>query len=288
MASQFSSQFRLSITRALGHQLAEAFDELAPAPLTPENLDRLDEQAEAERLSSRSGVYQLYRRGEFVYVGKADKRLSGRLSQHLRKISGRSNISPSEISFKCLYVAEDFSAVAPEKLLIKKYKADGHIPWNTNGFGNKDPGQRRDRTALSADHFDALFPIDLDRQVDGLGTGEHQLADLLAKIKSGLPYNFRFQKDSRFDAVSVTVPSAALTADAVFRLVAPALPEDWQISALMGYVIMYPDKGADYPSGFRYYRGVTVTEEQPKRVPAGEAGTLFEDEDEDEDEEDPQ
>ncbi|MFD7508584.1 GIY-YIG nuclease family protein [Streptomyces sp. NPDC059853] len=268
MASRFSSQFRLSITKALGDQLAEALSSLDRAPLTRQNLDLLEEQAESERLSSRSGVYQLYRGDGLVYVGKADKPLASRLGNHLRKISGRRNISIDQISFKCLYVAEDFSAVAPEKLLIKKYKADGGAPWNTNGFGNKDPGRNRDRTVLKANHFDMLFPVDLVRPVEGLKPGEHSLCDLLAVIKEGLPYNFRYQEKPRFEEVSVTVPLAEMSADEVFRLVSAHLPGAWQISALMGYVIMYDDKRVGYPSAWRYYRGGEIVDHEPTAKPA--------------------
>lgn len=266
MTSQFSSQFRLSITRALGDQLAKALENLERAPLAQRNLDLLEAQAEAERLSSRSGVYQLYRGDGLVYVGKADKPLASRLGNHLRKISGRSNISIDEISFKCLYVAEDFSAVAPEKLLIKKYKEDGHIPWNANGFGNKDPGRNRDQTVLKANHFDMQFPVDLGRDVEGLEPGDHWLWDLVPLIKDGLPYNFRFpkKKNERCKNVVISVPSKNMTADDVFRLVAAKLPEAWQISALMGYVIMYGDKRVDYPSAWRYYRGSEVVAHSPE------------------------
>ncbi|MDX3388264.1 GIY-YIG nuclease family protein [Streptomyces niveiscabiei] len=284
MTDQFSDQFRLSITRALGDQLAEALDKLTPAPLTQENLDALDERARIEKLQSRSGVYQLHRGPDqdLVYVGKADKPLSSRLGNHLRKISGRREISIDEMTFKCLYVAEDFSAVAPEKLLIKKYKASGHIPWNANGFGNKDPGRNRDRTVLKANHFDMLFPIDLHRMVDGLTPGEQSLHDLLQQMKQGLPYNFRYKESSQFKNIAVAVPEFEMTANGVFELVARALPSSWQISALMGYVIMYDDRDTEYASAWRYYRGDEVLEAQPASKAAGD---VDEDSEEDEDDE---
>ncbi|HEY1176221.1 Eco29kI family restriction endonuclease [Streptomyces ossamyceticus] len=283
MADQFSDQFRLSITKALGDQLADALDNLTPAPLTQENLDALDERATIEKLQSRSGVYQLHRGPDhdLVYVGKADKPLSSRLGNHLRKISGRRGISIDEMTFKCLYVAEDFSAVAPEKLLIKKYKKSGHIPWNANGFGNKDPGQQRDTTVLKANHFDMLFPIDLDCAVEGLTPGERSLHDLLQQIKQGLKYNFRYKESAQFKNIAVSVPEYEMTADGVFELVARALPQSWQISALMGYVIMYDNRGRDYPSAWRYYRGDEVIDAQP----ASKAADANEDSEEDEDEE---
>ncbi|MEU3124391.1 Eco29kI family restriction endonuclease [Streptomyces albidoflavus] len=286
MADQFSDQFRLSITRALGDQLADALDKLTPAPLTQANLDALDERARIEKLHSRSGVYQLHRGPErdLVYVGKADKPLSSRLGNHLRKISGRRNISIEEMTFKCLYVAEDFSAVAPEKLLIKKYKESGHIPWNANGFGNKDPGRNRDRTVLKANHFDMLFPIDLNRTVEGLTPGEQSLFELLQQIKQGLPYNFRYKESAQFKKIAVSVPEYEMTADAVFQVVSEALPDSWQISALMGYAIMYDDRDMDYAGAWRYYRGDQVLAAQPASKAASDADEDDQSE-EDEDEE---
>lgn len=277
MINDFSGQFRLSITRALGDQLAEALDKLTPISLTQSNLDLLEKRAEDERLASKSGVYQLYQQGELVYVGKADKSLSMRLGNHLRKISGRRNISIDDMSFKCLYVAEDFSAVAPEKLLIKKYKANGYIPWNANGFGNKDPGRNRDNTTLKANHFDILFPIDLSMAVEGLHSGEYRLHELLQAVKSGLPYNFRYDENLSLKDIVLWISSDRMLADEVFRLIAATLPEDWQISALGGYAIMYGDKRKDYPSAQRYYRGTEVVDHQPAALPVSDQGEELDD-----------
>ncbi|MFJ5094742.1 Eco29kI family restriction endonuclease [Streptomyces sp. NPDC088557] len=275
MSASFSNQFRLSITKALGDQLAEELAKLTPAALTRTNLDALDQQAAIENLASRSGVYELYRQTEadpepkLVYVGKAEKPLPQRLGNHLKKISGRSDISLDEMAFKCLFVAEDFTAVAPEKLLIKKYKKDGQIPWNTNGFGNKDPGRNRDRTVLKKNHFDVLFRIDLERNLEGLTPGEQTLESLLAQIKGGVSYNFRYEESDIYRDTTISVPLGPMTADQAFRLVAAHLPEGWQIAALMGYVIMYQDDQADYASAWRYYRGTDVDDSEPKLKAAG-------------------
>ncbi|MGW1258419.1 Eco29kI family restriction endonuclease [Streptomyces sp. NPDC002513] len=275
MSSSFSNQFRLSITEALRHQLAVELAKLTPAPLTQPNLDKLDQQAAVENLVSRSGVYQLYRQTKdddepkLVYVGKAEKPLSQRLGNHLKKISGRTGISLDEMTFKCLFVAEDFTAVAPEKLLIKEYRKDGAIPWNTNGFGNKDPGRNRDRTILKKNHFDVLFRIDLNREIADLTSGDQTLESFLAQIKNGLRYNFRYEESDIYRDVTLSVPDGPLTADQAFRLVAAHLPEGWQVAALMGYVIMYHDAQTDYASAWRYYRGTEVHDSEPKLKAAG-------------------
>lgn len=257
----YHRDFTLSITKALGDQLADALDGLDRAPLREDSIGELKEKA---------GVYQLYLNGEFVYVGKADKSLPSRLRNHLRKISGRRNISLDEMTFSCLYVAEDFSALAPEQLLISHHKGMGNIPWNNNGFGNKDPGRQRDSTVLKQNHFDVMFPIDLDRCVDGLAPGEIRIHDLLEKVKAGLPYNFRFGKSAQYTRQSVQVSAVRMTADEVFRLISAEIPDSWQITALMGYVIMYDDSPTTYKSAWRYYRNGQPVGAVPEADPAGQ------------------
>jgi hypothetical protein len=258
--TQYHKDFTLSITKALGDQLAAALDGLDRAPLTDRSIAALKENP---------GVYQLYLNGSFVYVGKADRSLPARLRNHKRKISGRRRISLDEMAFSCLYVAEDFSALAPEQLLISHHKGMGDIPWNNNGFGNKDPGRQRDSTVLKRNHFDVLFPIDLDRPVEGLRAGETTLQELLEAVKVGLPYNFRYGKHDGFKSRYVTVPSESMTADQVFQLISAEIPDQWQITALMGYVIMYDDSPRTYKSAWRYYRGGQRIEDVPEADPAG-------------------
>jgi hypothetical protein len=258
--AKYHRDFTLSITKALGDQLADALEGLDRAPLTEDSIDDLKE---------KPGVYQLYLNGEFVYVGKADKSIPVRLRQHFRKIGGRRGISLRDVEFSCLYVAEDFSALAPEQLLITHHKEAGQIPWNNNGFGNKDPGRNRDSTVLKANHFDMLFPIDLERTVDGLTPGVVTLQRFLDEVKADLPYNFRYQKSPLFKQRLVTIPEANMTADSVFRLIATEIPDSWQIVALMGYVIMYDDSPREYPSAWHYYRGAESFETAPEAEPPG-------------------
>ncbi|MFE5841252.1 Eco29kI family restriction endonuclease [Streptomyces niveus] len=257
---QYHKDFTLSITKALGDQLADALGKLDRAPLTEESLACLKE---------KPGVYQLYLNDKFVYVGKADKSLPARLSNHLRKISGRRNISLDEMTFSCLYVAEDFSALAPEQLLITHHKGMGDIPWNNNGFGNKDPGRQRDNTVLKRNHFDVLYPIDLGRPIEGLQAGETTLHELLETIKAGLPYIFRYGKSAEFKTRSVHVPAAGMTADEVFQLVSAEIPAKWQVTALMGYALMYDDSPNTYRSAWRYYRAGQHVGAVPEAEPAG-------------------
>lgn len=212
----YHGDFRLSIAKALVDQLAAVLSQLGQAPLAEETLAVLDE---------RPGVYQLYLHRAFVYVGKADKSLPARLGNHLRKLSGRRNIDLASVTFSCLYVAEDFSALAPEQLLISRHKGMGGIPWNNNGFGNKDPGRQRDTTVLKKNHFDVVYPIDLGKGIDGLTPGEITLYAFLKTLKAGLRYNFRYAEPLGSKETTVTVPEGELSADVAFQLVSAALPE---------------------------------------------------------------
>ncbi|MFX4294900.1 GIY-YIG nuclease family protein [Streptomyces bohaiensis] len=254
----YHDDFRLSITRALGDQLAQALTHLGRAPLAEQYLASLDE---------RPGVYRLYLHGDFVYVGKADESPPGRLANHLQKLSGRRNIDLRDVTFSCLYIDEDFSALAPEWLLISHHKAVGSIPWNNNRFGKKDPGRQRDRTILKKNHFDVVFPIGLDRPVEGLELGQIALSAFLRALKNGLPYNFRYAEPPRSKSTFLTVPQAGLSADEAFQMVSETLPEAWQIAAPMGYVIMYPDSPNEYKSAWRYYRSGRVIETEPEAAP---------------------
>lgn len=244
--SSHRADFRLSITKALKDQLAQSLAELEPISLS---VDRIEE------LERRGGIYQLYHKNEFVYVGKADKNLPQRIKKHYRKISGRKNISLGEVKFTCLYVDEDFPAVAPEKLLISTYRERGEIPWNTNGFGNNDPGRRRDDTVIKINHFDVQHPINLDYVMSEMDPGRMTLKKLLSDFKRQLPYNFRYAKDlGHIGGLEVTVPEANLSAGEILEIIGKAITEKWQIAVLHGYVIMYPEGQRGYPSAWRYYR----------------------------------
>ncbi len=237
-----SGEFKLSISRALTDQLREHLAELTPEPLTAGNLALLEK---------RPGVYQLYKDGKLVYVGSASRTLPHRLGQHLRKIGGRRSISIEEVAFTCLYVDEDLTVLAPEDRLIKVFQGEGAAPWNTNGFGNNDPGRRRDESHVSAGHFDALYPIEIEWSCDSITSGNRSAAKLLAELKAALPFVLRYQNtpeaQRNYGDVDIQVPSDGMNAEALLTLVAEALP-DYQVTALPGYVIVYREE-RDYPSG---------------------------------------
>jgi Eco29kI restriction endonuclease len=230
-----AADFKLSITQALADQLAERLQPLRPAPLSENS---------SQHVENRPGVYELFLADQRVYVGKASKSLPARLRDHARKLSGRTGLSLATVSFICLYVDEDLEAAAPETLLIKKYRHMGGSPWNTNGFGNKDPGRRRDTSEIAADHFDALYPINLNAIVE-LTPGAWRVEELLAEIKRKLPYNLRYERTTataRHDyQASLHVESPTPSTRQIAELVLNALPVGWQLTALPGYAILYKE-----------------------------------------------
>jgi hypothetical protein len=237
-----SAEFKLSISQALTDQLREHLETLKPAPLTPGNLAALE---------PRQGIYQLYLNGDLVYVGSAATTLPNRLNNHLRKLSGRENISLKEVSFTCLYVDEDLTVLAPEDRLIRVFRGEGVSPWNFNGFGNKDPGRNRDSSYVSDEHFDKLFPIQLTWSCLSVKAGSMTVADLLAKMKAVLPFLLRYERTARskedYLKARVVVSSSGMAARDLLALAAAALP-DYQVTALPGYVIIYRER-REYPNG---------------------------------------
>lgn len=236
----YVGDFKLSMTAALRDQLVSLLDTLEPAPLTTEALDTLDQ---------RGGIYQLFAEGVLVYVGKSTSRLPARLTQHRVKIAGRIDNLIDRMTFKCAYVDEDLDAVAPEKLLIKQFRDRGEAEWNTNGFGNKDPGRQRDTSTVKRAHFDRLHPIDLEKRFAlHIGRSQPTLLSVMSALKFALPYTYRFGTDRaakhHLDTIDVSadfMPGTELTAREWFGWISERLPEGWATVALPGYVISYRD-----------------------------------------------
>ncbi|MFE6859009.1 GIY-YIG nuclease family protein [Nocardia sp. NPDC057668] len=275
---QARAEFKLSITRALADQLGEKLNRLRPAFLNQTNLDQIED---------RPGIYQLYLNGDLVYVGKASQNLRDRLGNHLTKLSGRTNLGIEEIGYVCLYVDEDLEAAAPEKLLINTYRANGKAPWNTMGFGNKDPGRNRDDTRVKAKHFDARYPIDIDRKIEGIAAGSQPLSLALKSAKTDLPYTFRYESrdqslKKQLNGTAVVIPPYPLTAADFMQLAIQALPGGWQATVLPGYAILYHES-KDYDSARMFWRKVNDRAQpfagKDLLDETGEVGSTTEDED---------
>lgn len=252
-APDFFDMFQLSITRALRDQLMEHFEDLQPVSLSERFISEL---------GPGGGVYQLFCEGALVYVGKSDYDLADRLRTHRKKLAsrwaaGRTHALIKDITFKCLYVKEDLSAVAPENALINslregsRSKGAGAVVWNVNGFGSKDPGKERDTTKYENWHFDIKYPIMLGGSID-LDASHLSPAALAKSLKKIVPYNFRFGAMPSSGTVS---GGGRLKTDVeAYRVLAQALPEKWSVVALPGYVISYPKDVQDFPAAQRWWR----------------------------------
>ncbi|MPQ98138.1 Eco29kI family restriction endonuclease [Modestobacter sp. I12A-02628] len=272
MVTAHAADFKLSITKALADQLAERLMPLVPHSLTDEALRELE---------ARPGIYLLFHEGHRVYVGKAQQPLPTRLRNHWKKLRGRNGISIDDVSFVCLYVDEDLDAAAPERLLIRRYRAEGGVdgvPWNVNGFGNKDPGRNRDTSEVSSNHFDALYPANLDWPLK-LAGGPQTVGSILKQVKEQLPYNLRYEKKTRASSLAykelVDVPTEEVTLRELTSLILAKLPPAWQMTALPGYVILY-GKNEELPSARAWWRnsgqseGVELTTRTPQLGAASE------------------
>ena len=148
----FCAFFDIDLHRALREQLIEKLADIETGALTHENLATVPQER---------GVYQLYHNGELVYVGKAE-RLRSRITKHLKKIQGRTNLELSEMAFKCLWMSPNWTTLAPEKQLIDFYTSERKAVWNGNGFGPNDPGAGREDRNNPPAMFDERYPIKAD------------------------------------------------------------------------------------------------------------------------------
>lgn len=223
MMKPYHARFEIDIVSALADQLVSSFEKLDAGPLDETILSQVE---------TDKGVYLLFHEEVLVYVGKAQN-LRKRLTEHCVKISGRRNITTSDMGFKCLYVHENWTALAPETSLIKHYKEQpGVCEWNGNGFGPHDPGRNREMTDKDPDGFDAMYPIRDDWPCDWIEAGEWNARELLLAMKKGLPYLFRFQTADKhrfrnghphYNDVEITVPHTGMPARELLKLVASHL-----------------------------------------------------------------
>jgi hypothetical protein len=237
--------FALDLHRALVEQLPESLDQLATARLTRPNL---------EVLGGERGIYQLFERGQPVYVGKSEQPLAQRLDQHRRRCSGRLNIDVGDMSFRCLYVDRFVDAASPERVLIEKYKAIGQAPWNNDeGFAPKDVGRNRDRGRPGQWFLDR--PADHEAPVTvPVGGQTVPLLRALQGLKDSVPFDlFRYassrsqEPKDREDAATdypgrqVVLPAEPAPVMAHLRGIMEQLPAGWQATVLPHGVILYKE-----------------------------------------------
>ncbi|ATE66059.1 GIY-YIG nuclease family protein [Rhizorhabdus dicambivorans] len=241
------TEFEFDLPSALLSRLIEVIDAIEPEQLNAANLIEIPEE---------QGVYQLFLDGRLVYVGKtdADAGLRKRLTRHARKIMHRVALDPARVGFKAVRIFV-FTAMDLESDLIRHYGGVKAIDWNGSGFGSNDPGRERDTTKVDPSNFDAVFPIDIDREMAfAIEEGEHA-ADVLSRLKDALPFTFRFQgagARSRkphpdMDAIITQGAAGPMTPRAAVAHIVSALPAAWQATALPGYIILYKEAPREYP-----------------------------------------
>ena len=175
------------LPNALLDQVIKMFNVMKPARLTPQA---------ANSIPNAQGVYQLFHCGKLVYVGKTDSEagLARRLYRHAKTIQGRHRLSVGDMEFKAVQVLV-FSAMDLETALIKHYKKCKTAPvWNGSGFGNADPGRKRDTTALKDDGFDANYPVNIDMPLKTQWTQNATAFDVIRFLGSEVPYTIRHEK----------------------------------------------------------------------------------------------
>lgn len=241
--------FEFDLPGALLSRLVQVLDGLDDATLSPEFLVNIPEA---------QGVYQLFLDHDLVYIGKTDAEagLRRRLERHHHKIQHRHGLDPSRVSFKAVRIYV-FTAVDLETQLINHYGGYAAVRWNGSGFGSNDPGRERDTTTYKADHFDAQFPIDIDRPLSLELPASGSASAMFTALKTALPYVFRYQgagPQSRrphpdLETTTVSISTARpLTARRVIEEVVRQLPAGWQAVRLPSHVILYKEDRA-YPHG---------------------------------------
>lgn len=240
------AQFDFDLGKAVIEQLLSHFDSLVIGRLKSSMLGDMRDEP---------GVYQLFLENRLVYVGKADRNVRKRLGEHLWKLSGRLNLNADALGFKALYIHRNWAPSVHESILIEEYRRRGQSEWNASGFGNNDPGRRRDHTVTETGHFDSRFPIDPDYSPDDVSAGHHNTLELLLLLKRQLPYIFRFETKYRknyrkgspkYNSLGVVISRDGMTARRLLQQVIDALPEGWQATFLPGRLILY-EESTDYP-----------------------------------------
>jgi hypothetical protein len=246
--------FDLDIPLAVREQLHIALEGLDTDPLEPQFINALPQQ---------QGVYNLFHGGVVVYAGKADS-LRGRLHDHWWKLTGRRNISVTDVRFKCLSLGPNWIAFAAENALINMYTGQGLCAWNSAGFGMHDPGRKRDDTIIGPEHWDAQYPIREDFPLDGIQPMTYEFLELLRRVKEYLPFNFRYEKENPksptsghadYVGLELTVHLPHTPINTLLMEAVQLLPPGWQLTQFPHQMLLYKEhpRQRDYVSGFRLY-----------------------------------
>lgn len=249
-ARTYFQELEFDLPSKLLEELVKLFGEMPDGHLNAESLGHVEEE---------QGIYQLFKDDQLVYIGKTDAEagLKKRLARHAAKIQSRRNLSAEHVTFKAIRVYV-FTAMDLEALLINYYKESGlQLEWQHSGFGSNDPGKERDTTTFKKDHFDTMYPIDLELEVTiEMENNTITVADLFKQMKKQLDYNIRFQSrgggrkpHQDLEDAEVTLPSKSGTVLSYLKIAKRELGTNWKITALPGYVIAYKNDTRKIPSG---------------------------------------
>lgn len=234
-------QFEFALTTALVSQLVTVLDGMDAAALLPKT---------AFNIPNGQGVYQLFLGDELVYIGKTDNDagLQRRLLRHAKLAESRGSLANGAVKFKAVQVLV-FSAMELETMLMRHYREQGAaLAWNNSGFGSNDPGHNREGSNYKEGHFDLLYPITIDTQLNISLLAGQSIFDALKILKSDLPYLLRFggmrKKDLEYEDLNNHIlPSDLLglsLRETLIRIVA-CLPKGFIATKFPGYVILYKE-----------------------------------------------
>lgn len=241
--------FEFDLPGALLAKLIESFQPIEKATLCTESVSEIPDA---------QGVYQLFLDNNLVYIGKTDEEagLRKRLARHASKILHRTRLDPARVSFKAIRIYV-FTAIDLETQLIAHYGGCSEVAWNGSGFGSNDPGRERDTTTYKPGHFDATFPIDIDRELALAIPAPCSAAAGLIALKDAVPYVLRFanaggkSRKSHPDLVGTNLPArlaGSVSARQMLQAIVACLPKGWQATRLPSHLIVYKEN-KDYPQG---------------------------------------
>ncbi|MBT9161156.1 MAG: hypothetical protein DDT26_02457 [Dehalococcoidia bacterium] len=195
--------------------------------------------------NAAQGVYVLHHLGVPVYVGKASN-MKYRLKKHLKKISGRKNISVRDTTYKALLLDKSMSTAANETILLGLFQESHAGMWNNGGFGPNDPGKERDTTEPG--DFDRAHPIQ-ERWLITLRESQATIGEVLASMKKQLPYVFRYQSLSAMErSIPIDPSTSPADADALFEACVRKLGVGWK-GAILSYGMVLYRNSKSYPFG---------------------------------------
>lgn len=252
-------EFELDIPTMMQTTLPAFFDNLSAERLVPDNIISIPERAQ--------GAYLLLLDGEIVYVGKTDAQAGfrQRLSRHFKNVQHRKNLDPSGVSFKAVRVFV-FNTFDLESMLIEEYTrtAKARPIWNFSGFGSNDPGHRRENQDPA--EFDVNYPVDIDRPIEVIDPGSHQILEVMLRLKNLLPYTFRFESDgpgmhswrnghADMRGHQVIIPPGPQTARSVLSACLQRLGDQWQATIFPNRVVLYKEN-ATYSAQLEVLTGI--------------------------------